>query len=224
VRPLAPAIAHLPLWSAASGRPALLSCSVACPEPLRSVRLHVRPDGRPATALEMRPGRGHAVFEAEVPGELLAAGSRLSYWIEAVSASGRASRLPPRTLLAVDAARSAPPAITHEPVAAARPGTPIAIRAGVVAALPLRALRLHYRYTSQYYDYNVVDMEQDGGAGGGASRGQGPWVAEIPGDYVVGDWDIMYFIEAIDEAGRGALAPSPDPVASIPYWVIRVQR
>ena len=32
----------------------------------------------------------------------------------------------------------------------------------------------------------------------------------------------MYFVEAVDEAGLGALAPQPDPVARIPYWVIRV--
>jgi hypothetical protein len=50
------------------------------------------------------------------------------------------------------------------------------------------------------------------------------WAAEIPSDYVVSDWDLMYWIEAVDEAGRGALAPKPDPVAAIPYWVIRIDR
>ncbi len=75
-------------------------------------------------------------------------------------------------------------------------------------------MRLHYRYTNQYYEYRVVEMEREGDA----------WAAEIPGDYVVTDWDLMYWIEAVDEAGSGALAPRPDPVASIPYRVIRVER
>jgi hypothetical protein len=213
-RPLAPAIAHAPVRTAEAGRPLRIACSVACPEPLGSVRLAARPDGGAVRSVEMRPGAGPAVFEAELAGELLAAGSRVSYWIEATSASGRTARLAPLPLLAVDPARASSPAITHEPVTRARPGEPVTIRVGVAAALPLRAVLLHYRYTNQYYEYRVVEMERDGDG----------WAAEIPSDYVVSDWDLMYWIEAVDEAGRGALAPKPDPVAAIPYWVIRIDR
>ena len=49
-------------------------------------------------------------------------------------------------------------------------------------------------------------------------------VAAIPGDVIVDEWDLMYYIEAVDVAGAGVLAPLPDPVRTIPYWVVKVLR
>lgn len=76
------------------------------------------------------------------------------------------------------------------------------------------AVRLHYRYACQYYDYSVVEMERDGDH----------YAAEIPGDYVLTDWDIMYYIEAVDDAGSGNFIPVPHPTDSIPYHVIKIER
>ena len=144
----------------------------------------------------------------------------MDYWFEADSETGLSTRYPSLT----DADRSfalttfdpkeAAPAIEHAPVEEASPGQPVVIEARATAGLPLRSVRLHYRYTNQYYEWQVVEMDATGSA----------HTAAIPATYVVPDWDLMYYLEAIDAGGRGALNPVPDPVRQIPYYVIKVQR
>ncbi len=48
--------------------------------------------------------------------------------------------------------------------------------------------------------------------------------AAVAGDYIIPDRDIMYYIEAVDDAGSGSLHPAPHPTDSIPYHAIKIER
>jgi hypothetical protein len=99
------------------------------------------------------------------------------------------------------------------PVTHAEPGQPITVVVRVASTRPVHRATLHYRYASQYFAWERAVMgEGDGGS----------YSAEIPGDYVVGAWDVMYFVEIIDDAGQGCLAPCEPGRDEIPYWVIPI--
>ena len=50
----------------------------------------------------------------------------------------------------------------------------------------------------------------------------GRYQAEIPGNFVVPEWDIMYFIEALDMKGNGRMYPDLDN--EMPYIVVKPER
>ena len=71
-----------------------------------------------------------------------------------------------------------------------------------------------YRHLTQFEDYETVEMRRDAGTG--------LWSGTIPGDFIVPEWDLMYFIETMDGAGNGRMYP--DLELEMPYVVVRVQR
>jgi hypothetical protein len=52
--------------------------------------------------------------------------------------------------------------------------------------------------------------------------GQNEFAATIPGEFFERQWDAMYFIEAIDGAGNGAIWP--DFRREPPYVFVKVER
>jgi hypothetical protein len=75
-------------------------------------------------------------------------------------------------------------------------------------------LRLRYRHLTQYEDYESVDMVQD--------PKTGLFTAVIPGRFITGAWDLIYFIEAIGRNGSGR--NYPDLEAGDPYVIVNVER
>ena len=53
-----------------------------------------------------------------------------------------------------------------------------------------------------------------------AQRGQ--YTATIPGDFIVPEWDVMYFIEVVDRQGQGWKVP--DFETELPYLIVAVER
>ena len=53
-------------------------------------------------------------------------------------------------------------------------------------------------------------------------QANGVWAATIPGMDIVSDWDLMYYVEAIDRLGNGSIGPDMD--VETPYVVVPVQR
>jgi len=236
VRPVEPVIAHTPPRFLEPGREAVIRASVTCPEEPARVELVVRTRGKPPHAkrgaedtrperIPMRDVEAGLLLEALIPQSLL--DSSVEYWFEAESRSGRRSRLPDAgaephffTLTAVD--RSIGPRILHDPPAGAEPGKDIVIRADIRSSRPLSRARLHYRHTNQFASYRTAHMELE--RADGRRTGAGRYTAAIPGDYVVPEWDIMYYLEAVDEAGCGAFYPPSDWIRRIPYCVVRTAR
>lgn len=221
VRPLKPSIYHVPVRFTDATTALSMRAAVSAPQGIREVLLVLQADTA-TTRTAMDPVEENLLYGVEIPASTLRSAQRLEYWFEATAADGRTSRLPARTErrrafpITVYDGTGRPPEIKHTPVHQAVPGTDIAVAAEVSAQRQLQAFRIHYRYANQYYEWQVVDYElaPDGRTG----------TVYIPGDYVIPEWDIMYYLEAVDDVGRGTFWPKSDWVHTIPYQVVRVGR
>ncbi len=96
----------------------------------------------------------------------------------------------------------------------ATPGQDLVITATVDGSPQLEWIRLRYRHLTQFEDYKSVEMAWD--------PQLKRFAAAIPGDFIVPEWDVMYFVEAVDRRGRGRKAP--DLEEQMPYLIVPVKR
>jgi hypothetical protein len=108
----------------------------------------------------------------------------------------------------------APPVVEHERIVAAAVGRPLRIAARVSDPSNVKSLRLRYRHVTQYENYATLEMQPTGKSN--------EYAATIPGEFLKPEWDAMYFIEAIDGAGNGAIWP--DFRREAPYVFVKLQR
>jgi len=107
-----------------------------------------------------------------------------------------------------------PPVVESTPVTTAPVGSPIRIVAHATDPSGIRSLQLRYRHTTQYEDYKTVAMQPTGKPD--------EFAATIPGEFVGPTWDVMYFLEAIDDVGNGTMWP--DFRREAPYTFVHLQR
>lgn len=106
------------------------------------------------------------------------------------------------------------PVVTHQPVVTAPVGKPLAITAEVRDSAGVKWVRLRCRNVNQHQDYRTLPMLPTGE--------KDRYRAVIPVEDVVPAWDLMYFIEAMDQKGHGKI--HPDLNKETPYVVVRMQR
>jgi hypothetical protein len=104
--------------------------------------------------------------------------------------------------------------ISIAPVSSATPGQDLSIAAMMEAAAGLQSIRLRYRHLTQFEDYKAVDMTLDSSGG--------KYEAKIPGSFVVPQWDLMFYVEAISNSGEGRMVP--DLEKEMPYVIVPVKR
>ncbi len=104
--------------------------------------------------------------------------------------------------------------IQIERVPTATPGQDLLITATVEEDSPLESISLRYRHLTQFEDYQTVPMVWDAERNG--------YTATIPADFIVPQWDLMYFIEAVDRQGQGCKLP--DLEKELPYVIVTVLR
>ena len=75
----------------------------------------------------------------------------------------------------------------------------------------MKTVRLRYRHLTQFEDYQSTEMTLD--------PATGLYKAEIPGSFIIPEWDLIYFVEALDELGNGCMIPDLD--VEMPYVVVR---
>jgi hypothetical protein len=107
-----------------------------------------------------------------------------------------------------------PPVVEHTPVASAGAGEPLRIALRATDPSGVKWVRLRYRHVTQYEDYLTTGMIKD--------PTSGVYAAAIPGDFIVTRWDLMYFVEVMDNRGNGAIYP--DLEREIPYIIVPVRR
>jgi hypothetical protein len=103
-----------------------------------------------------------------------------------------------------------PPVVRFEPASKARLGQDYRVAVRVEAPLGVKSVRLRYRHLTQFEDYETLDMKPD--------PKTGLYAAVIPGAFIVPQWDLMYFVEAIDGAGNGRMYP--DLEIETPYVIV----
>ncbi len=142
----------------------------------------------------------------------------LKYFIEATDTSGNRAVHPAevrRKPLPVDISNDhAAPEVQIETPQQAMPGRDFQVTARVTGASGIQSVRLRYRRLTQFEDYRSVEMTR--------RRNGGTCQARIPGDFIVPQWDLIYFIEAIDKHGNGRIYP--DLEVEAPYVVVSVRR
>jgi hypothetical protein len=108
-----------------------------------------------------------------------------------------------------------PPLSIHvERATSATPGQDLVITAAVDGSPHLEWIRLRYRHLTQFEDYQSVEMAWD--------PQLQRFAAAIPGDFIVPQWDVMYFVEAVDQQGHGRKVP--DLEEEMPYVIVPVKR
>jgi hypothetical protein len=154
------------------------------------------------------------VFSAEIPQNHLE-GKWLNYYFTAVDAKGRVTTLPEepnaRPFRARITSDSRPPAIEHERVTSCKAGEPLIIRARVTDPDGIAVVRVHFRTLNQTLPYECLNMECDGDE----------YAAKIPAEAIKPDWDLVYYIEAVDEASAGCFFP--EWKQGMPYVIVRTE-
>lgn len=104
--------------------------------------------------------------------------------------------------------------IEHTPVERAPAGEDLVLSARVRAAAGVKWVRVRYRAVNQTLDYATRPMTAEAGGEG--------FTVRIPADEIDPRFDFMYFIEVMDEAGRGH--HHPDYEQATPYVVVKLDR
>ena len=187
-------IAHVPIRTVEPGRPVMIRATAPGAASAQLVM-----EGRaPVTLKQSSPG----MFEAEIP-----VTTSFTYSIEA---STGARTEPVKFLVTGD---HDAPKVQLLPVGPARPGADLEIAVKAEDPAGIRAVRLRYRHLTQYEDYETKPMLPDAA---------GIFRARIPGAFITAERDLMYFIEAVDQAGNGCIAP--DLETETPYRIVAVAR
>jgi hypothetical protein len=107
-----------------------------------------------------------------------------------------------------------PPTIDGDRIVAAALGKPLRVVARVVDSSGVRSVRLRYRHVTQYEDYVTLDMQPTGRPD--------EYAATVPLGFIDPQWDVMYFIEAVDRENNGT--HWPDFEREAPYVFVHLQR
>jgi hypothetical protein len=124
------------------------------------------------------------------------------------------ARVPVRRDVTDETKDDQPPQVDLERVQAPRPGQSVQVTAKVSDPSGVKWVRLRYRHVTQFEDYQTAEMKYDPQAG--------LWSATIPGEFVVSQWDLMYFVEVVDNQGNGRMYP--DLEIEMPYVIVKLDR
>jgi hypothetical protein len=126
-----------------------------------------------------------------------------------------AVRVAPRYSVALAAGNDhEPPSVVHQPATTAPAGKPLTISAVVTDPSGVKWVRLRYRSVNQYEDYRTLPMV--------ATGEKVRYEAVIPAQHIGPKYDLMYFIEVMDNRGNGKIYP--DMERETPYVVVRLSR
>jgi hypothetical protein len=143
-------------------------------------------------------------------------GRWLEYFFTATDKAGRNGQIPEmpetkpfRARLTTD---TSPPVIEHIAIKECEPGKPLSISARVHDPDGVAIVRVYYRRMDATIPYEFVALSRQGDK----------YVGTIPGEAIQKDWEFMYYLEAVDEAGTGCYAP--DWEKDIAYYLVNVKR
>ena len=224
-----PRLAHAPVRRIDPGRDATLSCTITMPPRPEGDSLSASSQGRLASAaLVWRTNRRQGwqttpmttddgfVYAAHLPRGTLS-GRWLQYAFEATDMAGQVERLPPlreetffRARLTAD---TEAPTVVHQAIKSAVPGQDLTVRARVSDPSGVAVVRVYYRPLWDLAPYECVELHREGDE----------YVGTIPGEAIRSDFEFIYYLEAVDQAGNGRFYPDwkKDPA---PYVIVPVQR
>ncbi|MFN0101034.1 MAG: hypothetical protein ACKV2U_02970 [Bryobacteraceae bacterium] len=193
-------ILHTPVRFATEREPLHIHASLLGKREGTSLTVNYRLSGNGFSfqTVEMKADSTGNEYSAAIPAAR--AGDTILYFIQARDGTTHThgSRKEPHTV-ALRAAVPVQPVIQHADVTSALVGKSLPVVAKVRTGLPPASVRLHYRHLDQAEDWIVRDMQATGSSG---------YNAEIPGEFIVPGWDLMYTIEVVDSGGTGEFYPN----------------
>ncbi|WP_223860133.1 hypothetical protein [Spirosoma validum] len=114
-----------------------------------------------------------------------------------------------------DAVTPDPFRISHQPIISSPVGKPIVVQVNVSAPAGMKWARLRYRNVNQELPYQTMFMQQ-------SPDEKDTYRAVVPGDQINPKWDLMYFIEVMDNNGVGRIYP--DLAQETPYRIVKLIR
>jgi hypothetical protein len=108
----------------------------------------------------------------------------------------------------------AAPVISHRPILTASASKPLTIRAKVNSQNDVKWVQVLYRSVNQTKNYEMLEMKLVGETGN--------YEAVIPAEKIDPRFDLMYFIQAMDNQHHGVMFPDFNKQA--PYFVVRLER
>ncbi len=209
-----PQIAHVPVRRHAPGGAVRLRATVTTEAQPAQVQVRLYQEGQ-WRSIDMQ-ARGKWQYEANLP--VTDNMDPIRYFIEVRDDQGRMAYMPttgaegPIVMTITD--DDQPPQVNLERVQAPKPGKSVDVTAKVWDPSGVKWVRLRYRHVTQFEDYQTAQMQFD--------PNTGMWSATIPGEFVVPQWDLMYFVEAVDGHGNGRMYPDMD--VEMPYVIVKLDR
>lgn len=212
---LEPTIAHIPIRKVTPGKDIVIRATINGPDSLTHTRVVYGSLKQGYTYVSMERTAPY-LYRAVIPNSAVVDG--MAYFIESVDEAGRRATFPrdgslyPIRVMVTD--DNEPPIVSHTPIRECTLGKPLKISAKVRDSSGVKWVRLRYRGVNQHQDYHTQAMLPTGE--------NDRYQAEIPTEHIRQEWDLMYFIEVMDNYGNGKIYPELEE--KTPYVVVRVQR
>jgi len=214
IRRLDPEISHVPVRKTAPGQDIRMDATVSGPDAIAQVRIRYGNSEQGYRYVSMErsePGLYHGTIRGS---DVI---RDLSYYIEAEDDAGRIATCPqegglkPFHVNVTDDMQ--PPTVSHAPVTSVDVGKALTITARVDDPAGVKWVRLRYRGVNQHQDFRTLPMLPTGE--------RSTYLAEIPATHIRPEWDLMYFIEVMDNNGNGTIYP--DLEIETPYIVAELK-
>jgi len=211
-----PKIVHVPVRQSQPEKAFLIQASIASPTPITEAHVWVKTQAGAMASVAMRP-LGEGKYQARIAPQ--AGQSELAYYIEAINAAGHNKLHPYQDQQAVPIQTRItddrqPPELKLERAKLALPFEDLHITAQATDASTVKWMRLRYRHLTQFEDYKTAGMRLD--------PRTGLWSGTIPGDFITPEWDLMYYVQVMDDQGNGRMYP--DLETEMPYVIVPVER
>lgn len=208
-------IAHVPVRRALPAPDVTIRATLFSRGKPTEVHCLVNTTSGPQRRYAMTP-KGNGRYAVKIP--LTGDRQRLSYSLAAEDGDGRYAVFPPsetdRPIEIVVSHDRQPPSVDLDRVGSAQPRRAVRVTARVFDPSGVDCVRLRYRHLTQMEDYVTLEMALD--------EETGRYVAEIPAEFVIPQWNLMYFVEAIDGVGNGRMVP--DLEKGMPYVIVPLNR
>lgn len=206
-------IKHIPARNIEPGKKLTVSAYIKSGD-IKEVRCAVKSGSGDYRYIEMDPD-GEMIFKTEVNSNTY--DTAIYYYIEAVNNNGIRSFFPQNGIQNPIAVRITDdvsgPEASFDRVKYAAIEKPLNITARVKDLSGVQWVRLRYRHLTQFEDFETVEMKLDSQTGF--------YTGQIPASFITPSWDIMYFIETMDEVGNGR--QFPDFEIETPYVIVKIK-
>lgn len=211
-----PRIVHVPVRRAQPGKAILIRATIASKTPITEAQVWVKAAAGAVASVPLKHW-GEGMYQARITPQ--AGQAELVYYLEAINETGHNKIHPyenqrPEPIHVPISSDRQPPELSLERAKLALPLEDLRVTAQATDVSAIKRMRLRYRHVTQFEDYRTAGMQFDAKTG--------LWSGTIPGDFITPQWDLMYYVEVMDDQGNGRMYP--DLEVETPYVIVPLER